>query len=225
MNLIQQNLDRYLSDSEFQRCLGKHGICVIADFKHNLSGIEAFWQRYWQDDLPRVMLCGINPGRFGAGQTGIPFVDFQSLSRLIPDVTRQDAEKSATFFFKVAEAFGLEQFFRTFYISNVSSVGYLDSKGKNLNYHDLPREALDIVERNFNEEIEFVQPTHIISLSKEAHATIRRCLPEQIECRFRLPHPSWIMTYRQSEQTRWVDKYLEVLNYFRRDHTTIYQKP
>jgi len=216
MNLIQQNLDRYLNDHDFQAILTKNNICIIADFVENRAAIEAFWQRYWQGNIPRIMLCGINPGRFGAGQTGIPFIDFLSLSRLIDDVERQDAEKSASFFFKVAEAFGIEAFFRTFYISNVSSVGYLASSAKNLNYYDLPRPALNIVERNFLEEISIVQPTHVISLSKEVHATIRRLLPKQIDTAFRLPHPSWIMTYRQSEQATWVEKYLEVLNNFHR---------
>lgn len=214
MNLLLQNLDRYLTDHHFLRLLGDDEVCVLSDFVKNREGINAFWHKFYGDTIPRVMICGINPGRYGAGMTGIPFIDFMSLSQLVPGVDRMDSEKSASFFYQVARGFGVESFFRTFYVSNFSSVGYLRD-GKNLNYYDLPHPALKIVERNFIKEIEIVQPTHIISLSKEVHQSVRSLLPASVDCSLRLPHPSWVVTYRAGEINQWGSRYREVLEDFR----------
>ena len=37
--------------------------------------VEQFYQKYYNDNHLRIALFGINPGRFGAGATGIPFTD------------------------------------------------------------------------------------------------------------------------------------------------------
>lgn len=213
MNVLQQNLDRYLTH-DFLRLLGDDGIVVLSDFVKNPEGISAFWRKYYGDAIPRVMICGINPGRFGAGMTGIPFMDFMSLSRLIPGIDREETEKSASFFFQVVCLFGVETFFRTFYVSNFSSVGYM-KEGGNLNYYDLPPAALAVVERNFITEIGIVKPTHIISLGESVQQSVRKLLPASVDCSLRLPHPSWVATYRANEMDQWALRYLEVLERFR----------
>lgn len=214
MNLIQQNHARYLNDTACLHLLGEHEICILSDFLLNKDGIDMFWQTYYGGALPRVVLCGINPGRHGAGKTGIPFLDFQSLSKLIPGIDRQDSERTAGFFFQIVRQFGVEAFFKTFYVTNVSSVGFIRD-GKNLNYHDLPAPALEVVERNFLQEMEVVRPTHIISLGDAVQQTVRKLLPASVDCSMRLPHPSWIMTYRGNAQDKWAARYLEVLEMFR----------
>lgn len=213
MNLLQQNLNLYLTDFEFLRLLSDHNISILSDFVNNWAGIDAFWQRFYGEGIPRIMICGINPERHGAGKTGVPFLDFMSLSQLIPGIERRDSEKSANFFFQVVKSFGAETFFRTFYVSNFSSVGYLRD-GSNLNYHDLPQEAWRVVERNFLNEILIVKPTHVVSLGNEVHESVRKLLPASIDCSLRLPHPSWIANCRASETNRWVSRYREVLGKF-----------
>lgn len=213
MNLLQQNLDRYLNDRAFVRVLGEHGICIPCDFVNNREGMAAFWEKFYGEDAPRIMICGINPGRLGAGKTGIPFLDYESLSQLIPGVERQDSEKSARFFFQVVKRFGAEAFFKNFYVTNFSSVGYLRG-GTNFNYPELPQAALETVERNFLEEFETVRPTHVISLGREVHRSLLRLLPSGIDCSLRLPHPSWIATYRSCEIDHWVGNYHDALAKF-----------
>jgi len=39
-----------------------------------------FYLKYYSDDNPRKLILGINPGRLGAGATGIPFTDTKRLS-------------------------------------------------------------------------------------------------------------------------------------------------
>lgn len=213
MNLLLQRLNRYLTDRDFLRLLGDHDMCIPSDFVNNREGIDAFCQLFYSDAVPRVMICGTNPGRFGAGMTGIPFLDYMSLSQIIPGIDRQDSEKSASFFFQVVRRFGVDLFFRTFYVSNFSSVGYLKD-GKNLNYYDLPPAALAIVERNFLSEVEAINPTHVISLGEAVQRSVKKLLPASVDCSLRLPHPSWVTTYRVNDMGRWVARYLEVLETF-----------
>ena len=213
MNLLQQNLDRYLDDRAFLTLLGEHGICIPSDFLDNEEGIAAFSRKYYSHSVPRIMICGINPGRLGAGKTGIPFLDYVSLSQLISGVQRQDSEKSAGFFFKVLKSVGAESFYKTFYVTNFSSVGYL-SNAANFNYYNLPQSALETVERNFLEEVKIVEPTHVISLGKEVHRSMLKLLPDSIDCSLCLPHPSWIATYRSNDKDHWVQCYREALGRF-----------
>jgi len=214
MNLIQQNLDRYINDHAFLRLIGEHEIRILSDFILNKVGIETFCHQYYGSAVPRVVLCGINPGRHGAGKTGIPFVDYKSLSQLISGVDRQDSESSAKFFFQVMRRFGVNNFSHSFYVTNVASVGFMRD-GKNLNYNELPKSALKMVERNFLQEMEIVQPTHVISLGEVVQQTVRKLLPASVDCSMRLPHPSWITTYRGKEMDKWVMWYLAVLENFR----------
>ncbi len=214
MNILQKNLDRYLNDDTFLRLLGEHEVCVLSDFILNEEGINSFWQTYYGDTVPRVVICGINPGRHGAGKTGIPFVDFQSLSQLITGIDRQDSERSAEFFFQVVRQYGLEAFFRSFYVTNVASVGFIRD-GKNLNYNELPESALKVVEQNFMQEMETIQPTHVISLGEVVQNTVRKLLPANVDCSMRLPHPAWVTTYRGKEIHEWTTRYLTMLGKFR----------
>ncbi len=40
-----------------------------------LAVISDFYKKYYSDNRSRRLILGINPGRFGAGVTGIPFTD------------------------------------------------------------------------------------------------------------------------------------------------------
>lgn len=193
MNLLLSNQIRYLENHAFLKAVGEADIAVLADFLHNKDGIEQFWKTYYGPHIPRVVICGINPGRHGAGKTGIPFLDYQSLAKLIPNTHRADSERTADFFYRVVSRLGADLFFRTFYVTNISSVGFVRD-GRNLNFYDLPLAAIEMVEQYFRSEIRFVQPTHVISLGVVVQETARRVLPSDVDCSIRLPHPSWITT-------------------------------
>ena len=212
-NLLLQNSSRYLNDDGFLNLISDQGVCVLSDLLLNQTHIDTFWQTYYGSSVPRVVICGINPGRHGAGKTGIPFLDFQSLAQLIPGVERSDSEGSAGFFYQVVKRVGASAFFPTFYVTNIASVGFA-CEGKNLNYNELPGPALEIVERNFLLEMAVVQPTHIISLGEVVHATVNKLMGKEVDCTRRLPHPSWITTYRRNESEKWLSHYLAELGPF-----------
>jgi len=116
-------------------------------------------------------LCGINPGRFGAGLTGVPFIDFKSLSILLQNNSLpQNKENSSQFIFSVIEEIGIERFFKNVYITNISAVGFYDKSSKykkNLNYYSLSSEIQMILFDNLLSELEVIRPKIIIPLAKE----------------------------------------------------------
>ncbi len=105
---------------------------------------------------------------------------------------------------------GVEAFFRRFYVTNISAVGYVKN-GRNQTYHDLPEAALRVVERNFMEEMAAVQPARIIALGQHPRATLGKLFSSSTREIDFLPHPSWIMTYRQREADAWVGRYIAAL--------------
>ncbi len=72
------------------------------------SIVEQFYSLFYSDTQPRVFVLGINPGRFGAGVTGISFTTPQNLRRYcgIDNDLRDTPELSSRFIYQVVEAFG-----------------------------------------------------------------------------------------------------------------------
>src|SRR5688500_15388313 len=60
---------------------------------------KAFYCKFYDDDLKRFLILGINPGRYGAGLTGIPFTDPIKLEAVfgIQNTFPKKAELSADF--------------------------------------------------------------------------------------------------------------------------------
>ena len=59
--------------------LHREGIEILDGFLREIELVRAFFRAYYAGSAPRVVICGINPGRYGAGQTGLPFLDFHTL--------------------------------------------------------------------------------------------------------------------------------------------------
>jgi hypothetical protein len=54
------------------------GISVMNPFRNNpevMTIVSLFYKKFYSDSRKRYLILGINPGRFGAGITGIPFTD------------------------------------------------------------------------------------------------------------------------------------------------------
>jgi hypothetical protein len=89
---------------------------------------------------------GINPGRHGAGVTGIPFTDTVRLKEncgLNTEGVPHTKELSSVFVYKLIEAYGgTKAFYGDFYINSVCPLGFTLEKGigkeVNYNYYDSP---------------------------------------------------------------------------------------
>jgi len=165
-------------------------IVVLDDFLDNWENIKKFNEKYYKGSYPKTVLCGINPGKNGAGKTGIPFIDFSSLSELIEGVETTGTERSAQFFYDVVQEIGAERFYRSFYVTNISWLGFIKD-GKNVNYYTLSDNAKAFIYKIFEFEIRQVSPTTIIAMSGEVKHTLSSLYKGgHIDISHSLPHPN-----------------------------------
>ena len=83
-------------------------------------------------------MLGINPGRFGAGITGVNFTAPRQLKENcgIDHPWGNSSELSAEFIYEMIAAFGgPAKFYADYFIGAVSPLGYMKDR-KNINYYD-----------------------------------------------------------------------------------------
>jgi uracil-DNA glycosylase len=207
---------------EFSQYLKLNDINVINNFRSNKENIHLFYDTFINKTHYDIFLCGINPGRKGAGETGIPFMDFDSLRNIFKSIAVKinfkGSEPSANFFQSVVSPLGIEDFYRTFYITNVSPLGFNKlSKSKrivNLNYYELPTEYHNLLMKNLLKEITYYKPKVILPLGEEVEITLNN-LKHEYELDFeigeRIRHPSYCSRKRLSfEKER--EHYYDILN-------------
>jgi len=210
MKLLDELKRQYIDSGEMNQLLQGSDISMLSDFLDNWDVMKQFEQQFYADGYPKVVLCGINPGRLGAGKTGIPFIDFASLSKMIPEVCRNDSERSASFFFDVVQSIGVKTFYQHFYVTNISWIGF-QHNNRNVNYDQLPDAAKDFVYRMFRFEMEQVQAATIISLGAVVHDTVRGCFDDtDIDVSQALPHPNYCAFPKHYERCK--AQYIEVLS-------------
>ncbi len=186
-----------------------------------LEVASRFYYKYYSDKNPRHLILGINPGRFGAGLTGVPFTDPIKLEQYcgIKNDLYKKPELSAEFIWKVIfELGGPEAFFSRFYINSVFPLGFTKD-GKNLNYYDLP--ALQ----------KLAEPHCVASIKTQLDFGINRdkafCLGEGQNFKFLgkinagngffkeiipLSHPRFIMQYKRRFVTDYLSDFVKKLN-------------
>ena len=126
---LADNIIRFNSSLDFNGTLPE-GIRIMNPFRENEQVMEvssAFYWKYYNDRNPRHLILGINPGRFGAGLTGIPFTDPKHLTVNcgIPYTGPMAHEPSSVFMYDMIRAFGGEEaFYSLFYVSAVCPLGF-----------------------------------------------------------------------------------------------------
>lgn len=187
--------------------------------------VGAFYRKYYADNRPRTFLIGINPGRLGAGITGIPFTDPINLSEVLGISHPFDMkhELSSKFIYAMMEALGgIEMFFSNFYYTGVSPVGYVRD-GRNLNYYD-DRELQEQLEAYMYEEMKkqvaFGAQPVAFSLGMGKNIAFLKKFNERhgfFEEIRALPHPRWVMQYRLKRMTEFIALYQKELALFMKD--------
>ena len=198
------------------------GVKLLQPWKDQdaLEACTAFYKQYYSDQRTRVLILGINPGRFGGGQTGIPFTDPVRLETMcgISNPFQKRSELSSEFIYQMITAYGgAEQFYSRFLISSVCPIGFtLD--GKNLNYYDLPilqkqvEECVpDWMERQLGFGIERKvgyclgegKNFEVFDRLNARHQWFDQIIP--------LAHPRFIMQYRRKKMESYINGYLSEL--------------
>src|SRR5687768_9018762 len=90
--------------------------------------VETFCRKYYHDEEARSLFLGINPGRFGAGVTGVNFTAPRQLKQYcgIEHPFRDQSELSAEFIYDMINAYGGPQpFYRRYFIGSVCPLGFV----------------------------------------------------------------------------------------------------
>ena len=185
--------------------------------------VERFYGKFFNDSRERVMLVGINPGRFGGGITGIPFTDPLNLKNIcgIDNDLNTRHELSSRFIYEMIGALGgPEKFYGGIYITAASPIGFVRDD-KNLNYYDdrvLQENWMPFIERTLRIQAEFCR-NNIVCFSLGQGKNFHNLV--EINKRLRifsevkaLPHPRWVMQYRLKRKDEFIEAYSKALSPF-----------
>jgi hypothetical protein len=180
--------------------------------------LRAFGEKYFADNRERVLVFGINPGRFGAGITGVTFADPVVLADVcgIPNDLPRRRELSSIFIFDFIDKFGgPEKIYRDCFITAISPLGFTRA-GKNLNYYDerpLERAMTPFIVRTIEQQIAMGgRRDHAVVLGMGANHRFFRKLNEKhgfFEQIHALEHPRFILQYRRKRVGEYLTKYCE----------------
>ena len=199
-----------------------HQIEVMNPFrdKTTMQVCTQFYKKYYSDNNKRRMIIGINPGRFGGGITGIPFTDPIRLKKEcnIENPWPSKQELSSVFVYDVINAFGgPENFYKDFYITSVSPLGFT-RHGKNLNYYDdknLQNSIKDFVVDCMNKQFEFGIDREVAfclgdgkNFTYLSKLNVEKMFFDKIIPLF---HPRFIMQYKLKKKEEYIRSYLEKL--------------
>ncbi len=202
------------------------GISVMNPFAENVYALQTssnFYKKFYNDYNTRYFIIGINPGRFGAGVTGVPFTDSKRLKEKCGLTIEgiETHEPSSVFVYDVIEKFGgIKKFYSKFYINSVCPLGFTvrskNGRDVNYNYYDHP------------ELTEAVYPFMIESIKKQIAFGVNTdtcfCLGTGKNFKFisdinkeynffkkiiPLEHPRFIMQYKSKEKHLYIKKYLD----------------
>lgn len=202
------------------------GISIMNPFRDNsevMSAVTKFYRKYYNDNNERYLILGINPGRFGAGVTGIPFTDTIRLKEKCGLSIQgiKSYETSSVFIYEMIDQYGgPEKFYGDFFISSVSPLGFTYSapgrKEINYNYYD-SRElratisgfAVDSIRKQLDFGIRREtcyclgagKNFKFLSQLNEEHNFFGIIVP--------LDHPRYIMQYKSKSRQSYITGYLE----------------
>lgn len=205
------------------------GIRIMNPYRENPNALKtssAFFRKYYNDNISRRIILGINPGRFGAGQTGICFTDSFQLEEhcglTIEGVSTR--ELSSSFIYEMIAAYGgAAQFYCRYFISAICPLGFVreNDKGKEVNYNYYDSKVLQETVEHFiiktlKQQLQFGIDTdvcyclgtgknfsYLLELNKK-YTFFKTIVP--------LEHPRYIMQYKLKQKQTYIEKYLELLH-------------
>src|SRR6185503_1347659 len=198
------------------------GVLFPQENEQVMRTMELFFDKYFNDNSPRRLLFGINPGRFGGGLTGINFTGPRQLKNNcgIDHPFGNSSELSAEFIYEVIEKYGgPSKFYSDYFISAISPLGFTKN-GVNMNYYDdrtLQTVLTPFILDKIKEQLRFGFKTDrcfciggeknfkfLAGINKE-HSFFKEIIP--------LPHPRFILQYRRKQKDKFVQQYLQTLSY------------
>lgn len=200
------------------------GFQVLNPFLENpetMQVMQAFYRKYYNDTNRRKFIIGINPGRHGAGVTGVPFTDTKRLESVC-GITMQSAhthEVSSLFMYDMITDYGgAEAFYSRFYINSPFPLAIIrktkDGNWLNANYYD-DKKLFETVKgfmiESLKKHIDIGLDTSEVYILGKKNADFIGKLNKEGKIFNRmtvLEHPRYIQQYRSKERELYIDKYL-----------------
>jgi len=204
------------------------GIAVMNPFQGEnsvIENMELFYKKFYDDNRLRKFIIGINPGRFGAGLTGVPFTDTKRLQSIcnIPTDAKSSHEPSAVFVYKmIAEYGGVEKFYGDIYINSVFPLAIIRRSDKgnwvNCNYYD-DKALFEILEpymvAYLKQQLTLGVATDKVFVLGKKNALFLNKINEQAHL-FKeiiyLEHPRFIQQYKSKDMDYYIEKYIAQLS-------------
>ena len=218
---LSEKINRFNQQLQIKASLPEN-VEVLNPFRDSdaLELSSRFYQKYYNDEQPRKLILGINPGRFGAGVTGVPFTDpvkLQEVCRIKNDL-KKSTEPSAGFIYDMIDAWGgPRSFYKSYFIHAVCPLGFTRD-GVNYNYYDdknlenavtpfIIDSLKQIIAMGFETEVCYClgngKNFKYLKDLNDKKALFGEVIP--------LPHPRWIVQYRKKRYTEFIALYLDTL--------------
>jgi len=223
MSTFAQKVIQFNRQLSFTGKLPKE-ITILNPFKENkeiLPASEIFYNQFFDDNRRRRLILGINPGRFGAGTTGIPFTDtkhfFEACGIKIQSVTTH--EPSSVFIYEMIEKYGgVKKFYGDFYLNAVCTLGFvrLNEKGHWVNYNYYDSDELfsamkEFIVSGIRRQITFGTDTSTcFALGKKNAKYLEQLNKEEkfFDSIVALEHPRYIMQYKAKSKGKYIVEYI-----------------
>ncbi|NRF39879.1 uracil-DNA glycosylase family protein [Pedobacter foliorum] len=208
-----------------------NNIRIMNPYKENplaLACSSTFYKKYYNDNEPRHLILGINPGRFGSAMTGVSFTDPKRMVGKC-DISfsgQMTHEPSSEYIYEMIAAYGgIKEFYSKFYIHSVCPLGFTiksaKSKEVNYNYYDnaeLLKAAYPFIIENLEKQIAIGFETDIcFCFGTGKNETFLRKLNNEKQY-FKeiiaLEHPRYIMQYKSKNKSDYIKKYLNAFEKF-----------
>jgi hypothetical protein len=215
----------YITDLRFNGKLPR-GISIMNPYAESTEALRAsmmFYRKFYDDGSPRQLILGINPGRHGAGATGIPFTDPKRLKELgLPWEGTISHEPSSVYVYDMVRAYGgPEAFYGRYFINSVSPLGFTiqNKAGRdvNFNYYDTPalyKAMLPFIRHNLEtlREMGFqMDRAYVLGVKNRKFLGEVNSGSKYFGDLVTLEHPRYIMQYKLKSKEQYIGKYLRTL--------------
>ena len=199
MKSIVRDILRFYDEIEHGNCDGSRtrlqslDIRIITDFLENVRWMERFYESTSNPSIRGWSSVESTPAGSVRGRSESPSSISGPSTSSWGTRAVLDSEKSARFFYSVVKHLGPGLFYSTFYVTNVSRLGFTKD-GRNINYYRLPEDIQDVILDQFTHEMDLVDPTHIISTGREVERTLASLKASgriRADIGLRLGHPRW----------------------------------
>lgn len=182
--------------------------------------VQQFLKKYFNDTRKRKLFLGINPGRFGAGVTGVNFTAPKQLTEecKIEHPFKNQSELSAEFIYAMINGYGgPKKFYQQHFIGSVCPLGFVKG-GKNINYYDdkeLQEAVTPFIVESIETQLSFpVDRSRCLCIGGDKNFSYLSGLNARYKWFTEivpLPHPRFIMQYRRKQIEPFIQMYLDAI--------------